>query len=318
MAEPGFVSALGGLKSVHGRAREARCTRRAAAPIRMALTRREESTTAPEVVQPRGPKVRETLRKLVEVLSRIAKRSASFRTRHGAMFKLAKMSIAMPALLAMASSPAALTVAAGPWRSFTGAFGVVFLSQFGDKSMFATALMAMRYNPLLVFIGALVALTTMTVIACFLGQIGQFLDPKVTWVASIILFAFFGIQMLVQSRELPDKPGIGGEVEDAKDLVSGVTAEGSGPIMAKTSSLIFVAEWLDRSMIATMALAASGNTAVVFMGASAANVICSIVAVLGAAFVSTRISERTVAIIAGVLFEVFAVYTFFEPSLESE
>mmetsp|Transcript_25322 Transcript_25322/g.100004 ORF Transcript_25322/g.100004 Transcript_25322/m.100004 type:complete len:267 (-) Transcript_25322:588-1388(-) len=259
MAGPGFVPALGGLNWAHGRAREAkRCTRRAA-PIRVALARREGSPTAPEVVQPQRPKVRETLRKLVVVLWRIAKRSASFRTRHGGMFKLAKMGIAMPVLLAMASSPAAVTAAAGPWRSFTSAFGVVFLSQFGDKSMFATALMAMRYNPLLVFIGALVALTMMTVIACFLGQIGQFLDPKVTWVASIVLFAFFGIQMLLQSRELPDKPGIGGEVQDAKDLVSGVTADGSGPIMAKTSSLIFVAEWLDRSMIATMALAASGE-----------------------------------------------------------
>uniref|UniRef100_A0A7S0BFI4 GDT1 family protein n=1 Tax=Rhodosorus marinus TaxID=101924 RepID=A0A7S0BFI4_9RHOD len=317
MVEPGFVSALGGLKSVHRRTREAQCTRRAA-PIRMALAKRDKSNAAQEVVQPQRPKVRETLRNLVVVLSRIAKRSASFRTKHGASVKLAKLGLTMPILLAMASSPAAVTVAAGPWRSFTSAFGVVLLSQFGDKSMFATALMAMRYNPLLVFVGAVAALTMMTAIACFLGQVGQFLDPKVTWAMSIILFAFFGIQMLLQSRELPDKPGIGGEVQDAKDLVVGVTADGSGPIMAKTSSLIFVAEWLDRSMIATMALAASGNTAVVFVGASAANVVCSIVAVLGAAFVSTRISERTVAIIAGVLFEIFAVYTFFEPSLESD
>eukprot|EP00189_Rhodosorus_marinus_P010362 CAMPEP_0184741680 /NCGR_PEP_ID=MMETSP0315-20130426/4733_1 /TAXON_ID=101924 /ORGANISM="Rhodosorus marinus, Strain UTEX LB 2760" /LENGTH=284 /DNA_ID=CAMNT_0027212161 /DNA_START=216 /DNA_END=1070 /DNA_ORIENTATION=+ len=284
----------------------------------MALAKRDKSNAAQEVVQPQRPKVRETLRNLVVVLSRIAKKSASFRTKHEASVKLAKLGLTMPILLAMASSPAAVTVAAGPWRSFTSAFGVVLLSQFGDKSMFATALMAMRYNPLLVFVGAVAALTMMTAIACFLGQVGQFLDPKVTWAMSIILFAFFGIQMLLQSRELPDKPGIGGEVQDAKDLVVGVTADGSGPIMAKTSSLIFVAEWLDRSMIATMALAASGNTAVVFVGASAANVVCSIVAVLGAAFVSTRISERTVAIIAGVLFEIFAVYTFFEPSLESD
>lgn len=200
-------------------------------------------------------------------------------------------------------------------RPFSEAFGVVFLSEFGDKSMFATALMAMKHSPFLVLLGALVALTAMTLIACFLGQLMHMLPARITHYSSIALFVFFGLQMIWQSRNLPDTPGgSGGERADAEELVGGAAVGGSGRlgILAKISSLIFVAEWCDRSMLATMALAASSNTAAVIGGATAANVLCTGLAVGAAALVSSRISERMVALVAGILFEVFAVFTFLE------
>ena len=202
-------------------------------------------------------------------------------------------------------------------RPFTESFGVVFLSEFGDKSMFATALMAMKYSPVLVLIGALAALTVMTLIACFLGQLMHYLPATVTHYSSIALFVFFGAQMLLQARDLPSTPGgRGGERADAETMVADMTVSNvrQSPlaILAKISSLIFVAEWCDRSMIATMALAASSNTLAVVGGATVANVVCTGFAVGAAAIVASRISERTVAIVAGVLFEVFAVFTFFE------
>lgn len=204
-------------------------------------------------------------------------------------------------------------------RPFTESFGVVFVSEFGDKSMFATALMAMKHSPWLVLIGALAALTVMTLIACFLGQLMHLLPATVTHYSTIALFVFFGAQMLLQARSLPSTPGAAaGERADAEQMVAGstlaATAVRQSPIttLAKISSLIFVAEWCDRSMIATMALAASSNTLAVVGGATAANVVCTGFAVGAAAFVASRISERTVAIIAGVLFEFFAVFTFLE------
>lgn len=203
-------------------------------------------------------------------------------------------------------------------RPFTESFGVVFVSEFGDKSMFATALMAMKHSPWLVLIGALAALTVMTLIACFLGQLMHLLPSTVTHYSSIALFVFFGIQMLMQARNLPSKPGArAGERADAEELLAGSSLESANrqsplSIIAKVSSLIFVAEWCDRSMIATMALAASSNSLAVVGGATAANIVCTGFAVGSAALVASRISERTVAIIAGVLFEFFAVFTFLE------
>ncbi len=61
-----------------------------------------------------------------------------------------------------------------------------------------------------------------------------------------------------------------------------------------------------------MALAANSNSLAVVGGATLANVVCTGVAVGAAALVASRISERTVALVAGILFEFFAVFTFFE------
>lgn len=200
-------------------------------------------------------------------------------------------------------------------KPFTESFGVVFLSEFGDKSMFATALMAMKHSPSMVLIGALLALTLMTLIACFLGQLMHLLPTTVTHYSTIALFVFFGFQMIWQSRTLPSTPGgSGGEAADAAELVAetSTTADSSIGVLAKICSLIFVAEWCDRSMLATMALAATSNTAAVIGGATAANVICTGMAVGAAAALSSRISERLVALTAGILFEFFAVFTYLE------
>jgi Ca2+/H+ antiporter, TMEM165/GDT1 family len=141
------------------------------------------------------------------------------------------------------------------------------------------------------------------------------LPATVTHYSTIALFVFFGLQMIWQSRSLPDKPGgTGGERAGAEELVASASGNSSGSfgVFAKISSLIFVAEWCDRSMLATMALAATSNTAAVIGGATMANVLCTGVAVGAAALVSSRISERLVALVAGILFEFFAVFTFLE------
>lgn len=273
--------------------------------------------------------------------ARAAKRVSSFRRRHAFSLRLASMgtSLALAAIsyvvtrgamsgLATVPSPAlpALPGLKLPFalpssletvlKPFTEAFGVVFLSEFGDKSMFATALMAMKYNPLIVCIGALAALTVMTFIACFLGQLMHYLPATITHYSTIALFVVFGLQMILQSRQLPDTPGgSGGERADAEEMVAEASiAKVQSPlsVLAKVSSLIFVAEWCDRSMLATMALAASSNTVAVIGGATFANIVCTGLAVCAATLVASKISERMVALVAGILFEVFAVFTWFE------
>lgn len=123
--------------------------------------------------------------------------------------------------------------------------------------------------------------------------------------------------MLLQARHLPSSPGgVGGERADAEEMVAGATLAqvDTKPlaVLAKVASLIFVAEWCDRSMLATMALAASNNTVAVIGGATFANIICTGFAVFAATLVASRISERVVALTAGLLFEVFAVFTYLE------
>lgn len=281
-------------------------------------------------------------RAALALTARTARSVSSLRRRHASTLYLARMGVTLAlaavsffvtrgTLSGLATVPTAPVLPAFPrlpftitlpnrlaaiLKPFTEAFGVVFLSEFGDKSMFATALMAMKHRPFIVCIGALAALTVMTFIACFLGQLMHLLPATVTHYSSIALFVFFGLQMIMQSRSLPDTPGgAGGERADAEEMVAEASvAKVQSPmaVLAKVASLIFVAEWCDRSMLATMALAASSNTVAVIGGATAANVLCTGVAVCAATLVSSRISERMVALVAGILFEVFAVFTYFE------
>ncbi|KAI0557297.1 GDT1-like protein [Gracilaria domingensis] len=143
----------------------------------------------------------------------------------------------------------------------------------------------------------------------------QYLSSTVTHYSSIALFAFFGLQMILQARNLSDTPGTGGgERADAEELVAQTTvAKLQSPlsVLAKASSLIFVAEWCDR-MITTMALAVGGNVVVAIGGATLANVVFTGMAVCAAMLVASAISERMAALVAGMLFEFFAVFTYLD------
>ncbi|GJQ13385.1 hypothetical protein GpartN1_g5176.t1 [Galdieria partita] len=196
--------------------------------------------------------------------------------------------------------------------SLVEALTMVFMSELGDKSMFATALLATRYRPWLVFIGAMVALTTMTGIACFLGNLMHLLPPIYTHYGSIILFLYFGIQMIRNSFRKSQQGST--ELLDAEELVGSLKAENSSfwSILGKIFLLIFTAEWCDRSMLATMALASSHSPLAIISGATIANVICSGIAVLGAALLSSRISEQKVSFVGGSLFLYFGIKSLVE------
>lgn len=82
------------------------------------------------------------------------------------------------------------------------------------------------------------------------------------------------------------------------------------PVLVRSFSLTFLAEWGDRSQIATVALSASKDMYGVCIGAIAGHFICTGLAVLGGRLLASRISERTVTCIGGILFLLFSVLSF--------
>ncbi|GJQ09112.1 hypothetical protein GpartN1_g6620.t1 [Galdieria partita] len=79
------------------------------------------------------------------------------------------------------------------------------------------------------------------------------------------------------------------------------------PVFVRSFSLTFLAEWGDRSQVATVALSASKDMYGVCIGAIAGHFMCTGLAVLGGRLLASRISERTVACIGGILFLIFSV-----------
>ncbi|KAJ1920094.1 GCR1-dependent translation factor 1 [Tieghemiomyces parasiticus] len=83
------------------------------------------------------------------------------------------------------------------------------------------------------------------------------------------------------------------------------------PVFLQTALIMFVAEWGDRSQLATIALAAAADMVWVSIGTIFGHALCTGLAVVGGRILATRISVRTVTLSGGALFIVFGlVYTY--------
>lgn len=73
-------------------------------------------------------------------------------------------------------------------------FGVLLLAELGDKTQLATAVLAMNYDPLLVFVGMMAGLLLTTLAALFLGKtIKKIASKNVIHITSGSLFVIIGL-----------------------------------------------------------------------------------------------------------------------------
>jgi len=231
-------------------------------------------------------------------------------------------------------------------KSFVPAFGQTFLmilaTEIGDRTFFIAAIMAMRHPRTIVLQGALAALAVMTILSALLGRaFPLLLDRKYTGWAAAALFGYFGLAMLrnwwktkddtsendelaeveaelekkeetatehemaeAEERDEPSsrpKPAAGG------GAVGGIVNLIFSPIFIQAFTLTFLAEWGDRSQIATIALAAAKDLLGVTIGGILGHALCTSIAVMGGKMLASRISEATVSLFGGLIFVLFAV-----------
>ncbi len=76
----------------------------------------------------------------------------------------------------------------------------MFVAELGDKTMLATATLAAKGNPVLVWIGATVGIVLAGALGVLLGRwFGARLPERVTRVGSAALFAVFGVVLIATS-----------------------------------------------------------------------------------------------------------------------
>jgi len=209
---------------------------------------------------------------------------------------------------------------------------VILVSELGDKTFFIAAIMAMKHARWVVYIAAMLALATMTVLAVMIGYTLPLLIP-VEWTHFMagVLFLIFGIKLLYEGvqmesgvsdeleeveQELAEKDG-GFQGEDDPELGDGkdklrkkTTINWSSKVFIEVATMTFLAEWGDRSQIATIALAAHRDPTGVCIGGCLGHGFCTALAVLGGKFLASRISEKHVTLIGGALFLVFGIHSF--------
>ena len=225
----------------------------------------------------------------------------------------------------------------GNWfEGFLASWSLILVSEIGDKTFFIACLMAMRYPRLIVFVGAISALAAMTILSALMGVIvPNVLSVRVTQGLAVLLFGGFGMKILYDVFAKSD-----GEEEVEDEMAEAAAALGKkndtecgnattttnynystqhlrwskllSPVLVQAFTLTFVAEWGDRSQIATIAFAAAKNPYGVTLGGILGHSICTGGAVLFGNLIASRISHRTVNIVGGVLFLVFSVLTLYQ------
>ncbi|XP_024990267.1 GDT1-like protein 3 [Cynara cardunculus var. scolymus] len=213
----------------------------------------------------------------------------------------------------------------GVFDAFFASLSMILVSEIGDETFIIAALMAMRHPKSIVLSGALSALFVMTILSTGLGRIvPNLISRKHTNSAATVLYAFFGLRLLYIAWRSDSKASQKKEMEEVEEKLEsgqGKTAvrrffsRFCTPIFLESFILTFLAEWGDRSQIATIALATHKNAVGVAIGATLGHTICTSVAVIGGSMLASKISQRTVATVGGLLFLGFSVSSYFYPPL---
>ena len=221
---------------------------------------------------------------------------------------------------------------------FINSLLVILVTEIGDKTFFIAAVLAMSNGRMIVYLGAMSALAVMHVLSSIMGYaLPNILPRAYTHFASACLFVYFGFKLLRDAYEMKGE-GPSEELQEVEEeLISKKEGEGAGhgdeevgsdsapagttkvfasqskaewAVFTQAFTLTFLAEWGDRSQIATIALAASKNVMGVILGGLLGHAFCTGLAVIGGRLLAAKISERTVAVVGGLLFIVFAVHSF--------
>jgi len=212
----------------------------------------------------------------------------------------------------------------GFWTGFIRSFLVILVIEVGDRTFFIAALMGIKHSQVMVFLGAFSALAFMTVVSTVLGVAAPLLLPRsFTHYAAFALFGFFGLQLIHKAYHM--EHGVSEELEEVEEELEAATDEASkgatstplwrqyiNPIFVQAFTMTAIAEWGDRSQIATIAMAADYNPYAITIGGSLGHGFATMGAVAGGRFLATKISEKTITFMGGATFLTFAVLALFE------
>lgn len=109
-----------------------------------------------------------------------------------------------------------------------------------------------------------------------------------------------------------DGPPANGKGGDKATNSGGMYKRMLSTVIMKAFTMTFLAEWGDRSQIATISLAAEHDVVGVTLGGCVGHCICTGAAVLGGRQLAQVIDEKTVNIVGGVMFLFFGALTWYE------
>ncbi len=189
------------------------------------------------------------------------------------------------------------------------AFGAIFVVELPDKTFIAALVLSTRYPPLLVWLGVGAAFLVQTLVAVTAGSLVSLLpDVAVKSVAAAIFL--LGAILLFRAARHADEE----EAQQEEEFAAKATSPKTGfAAVAASFVVLFAAEWGDLSQLLTISLVAKYDDPVaVFVGAWAALLSVSGLAVLVGRWLLRHVKLSTIFYLGGGVCLVLEAVTLFE------
>lgn len=186
-------------------------------------------------------------------------------------------------------------------QSLFAALGLVFVAELGDKTQMVALTFGARHKLTPVLIGVALAYMTTNLLSVVIGGLlGATLPTRAIGIVGGILFLGFALWTLRDSDD-------GDATEEALDDTAEAAASTHRSVIVSTALAMFVAEFGDKTMLATATLAAKDNPVFTWIGATIGIILAGTLgAVVGKVF-GARLPERVLRIGSAVMFFVFGV-----------
>jgi putative Ca2+/H+ antiporter (TMEM165/GDT1 family) len=178
-------------------------------------------------------------------------------------------------------------------------FAVIFVAEMGDKSQLMAMTFALRHRWWVVLGGITAATTAVHLISVAVGHyLGAALPTHLLGILAGVAFVFFGLWTLRGDRLSDD------EATRAQ--------RSSAPAFFAVTSAFLLAELGDKTMLATVTLAADHDWVGVWIGSTLGMVAADALAIVVGAIAGKHLPERFIQLAAAALFVVFGVYMLVE------
>lgn len=178
-------------------------------------------------------------------------------------------------------------------------FAVIFVAELGDKTQLVAMTFALRYRWWVVLAAITAATTLVHVLSVAIGHyLGAALPTHLLGLLAGAMFIFFGLWTL-RGDSLSDE-----EKSHAQ--------RATGAAFFVVTSAFLLAELGDKTMLATITLAADNDWLGVWIGSTLGMVVADGLAIVVGAVAGKHLPERTIQIGAAALFLLFGVFMLVE------
>jgi putative Ca2+/H+ antiporter (TMEM165/GDT1 family) len=178
-------------------------------------------------------------------------------------------------------------------------FAVIFVAEMGDKTQLVAMMFALRYRWWVVLAAITAATTAVHVLSVAIGHyLGAALPTHLLGIIAGVMFVFFGLWTL-RGDKLTD--------EEASR-----TEKATAPAFFVVFSAFLLAELGDKTMLATITLAADHDWVGVWIGSTLGMVVADGLAIILGAVAGKHLPERLIQLAAAMLFLIFGAYMLLE------